>query len=104
VVVLGALAFPQSSPVDRLRLLDVAGGDAALIQFANGTNLFVQGGAPADRVARAVDPALPLWNRSIDLAVLTAVDDNALTDLTQLAGRESIRQVVGAAAGDSPVA
>jgi len=104
VVVLGALVFSPSSPVDRLRLLDVAGGDAALIQFADGTSLYVQGGAPADQVARAVDPSLPFWNRSIDLAVLTAVDDNALTDLTQLAGRESIRQVVRPAAGFSSVA
>ena len=104
VVVLVALAFAPSSPVDRFRLLDVAGGDAALIQFADGTSLFIQGGAAADRVARAVDPALPFWNRSIDLAVLTAVDDNALTDLTQLTGREWIRQVVRPAAGFSDVA
>jgi hypothetical protein len=36
--------------------------------------------------------------------VLTANDDGALTDLTQLAGRESIRQLVRPAAGFSDIA
>ncbi len=104
VVVGGAVLWRPSNGVDRIRFLDVSGGDAALVQLADGTNLYLQGDAPAAAVARAADPSLPFWDRSIALAVETGADDQSLTDLGDLAGRLSFRQIVRPSAGYSAVA
>src|SRR5262249_12787474 len=94
IVLLRAMRLRQPSAADRISFLDVGVGDAALVELADGGHLYLQGSASAVEVARAVEPSLPFWDRQIDLAAVTAGDDRALTDATDLAGRLSIRRVV----------
>jgi beta-lactamase superfamily II metal-dependent hydrolase len=104
VVVGGAMFLRPASAVDQIRFLAVAGGDAALVQLADGTNLYLQGDAPATAAARAADPSLPFWNRSIELATLSAADDQSLTDFGDLAGRLSFHRLIRPASGYSVIA
>ena len=97
----GYFFMPRAASVDRISFLDVGIGDAALVELHDGGRIYLQGEASAVSVARAVGPRLPFWNRSIDLGVLSAGSDPALTDLDDLAGRVPLRQVVLAGAGYS---
>lgn len=100
----GIVLFQRASPTDRISFLAVSAGDAALVELADGGRLYVQDSAGAPAVARAVGPMLPFWDRSIALAVLTAGDDQALTELDDLAGRLSFREVLTVGRGFSTVA
>ncbi|HEX5416303.1 MAG TPA: ComEC/Rec2 family competence protein [Chloroflexota bacterium] len=102
-ILLGALLVPRAPSVDRIRFLNLP-GDAALLQTAAGQRVYLHGNASSSTAARALDPTFPLNDRSLDVAVLTAADDQALTDLGQLADRITFRQVVRPADGFSALA
>lgn len=99
----GTILLSRPGRVDRLRFLDVGPGDAALLELADGGRLYLQGEAGASEAARALGPYLPFWNRTIPLAVLSAGDDQGLTQLTALADRQAIRQVILPPSGFSEV-
>lgn len=103
-VALGAaFLLARHHPTDRL-IFPGASGDAVLIESADGGHVYLQGNGNAPQVSRALAPALPFWNREIDLAVLTAGNDDALTDLGDLSGRLSFRQAIVPERGFSDVA
>ncbi|HLH73076.1 MAG TPA: hypothetical protein VKX96_07315, partial [Chloroflexota bacterium] len=79
---------------DRISFLDVGTGDATLVELHDGGRVYLQGEASAVAVARAIGPRLPFWNRVIDLTIVSAGTDQALTDLDDLAGRLPLRQVI----------
>jgi competence protein ComEC len=101
---LGVVLFQRAAPVDQIRFLGVNGGDAALVTLVGGPTVYLQGAADATGAARALDPALPLVSRAIDLALLSVDDDAALTSLTDLAGRLTLRRAILPATGFSDVA
>lgn len=103
-VLLAVFLIPTVTPVDRIHFLEVSGGDAALVTIVGGPTVYLGGNADATRVARAADPLLPLANRSIDVAVLSVDDDAALTGLTDLIGRLTVRRAIVPSLGFSDVA
>jgi hypothetical protein len=103
-VVLGAVLFQRTAPVDQIRFLAVNGGDAALVTLAGGPSAYLAGTADAAGVARAVDPVLPLATRAIGVALLSVDDDASLTDLTELSGRLDLQSAVVPTGGFSDVA
>jgi competence protein ComEC len=104
VAVLGVVLFQRAAPVDQIRFLAITGGDAALVTLVGGPTVYLQGTADATAATRAIDPALPFANRAIDLALLSVDDDASLTNLSDLAGRLTLRRAIVPAMGFSGVA
>lgn len=98
-----ALLLAQHRPTNRF-IFPRASGDAALIELSDGGHVYLQGNGNAPQVARSLAPALPFWNREIDLAILTSANDDALTDLGDLSGRLRFRQAIVPERGFSDVA
>lgn len=92
----------QNHPVERVTFL--SDGDAALIEVANGSRLYLQGNANATQTVRALGPSLPFWSHQVDLAILTVGNDDGLTDLGDLAGRLSFGRAIVPTSGYSDVA
>ncbi|MBX6772628.1 MAG: ComEC/Rec2 family competence protein, partial [Chloroflexi bacterium] len=90
----GAILVSPPAPSERITMLEVDMGDAALIEMASGARIYIQADAGADQAARALGPMLPFWNRSLALGVLTLGDDRELAELTDLIGRLEMRRVI----------
>jgi competence protein ComEC len=69
-VLVGALV-PQSAARLRISVLDVGQGDAILVESSDGPRLLVDGGSDPDLLVRRLDERIPLWDRRLDLVVLT---------------------------------
>ncbi len=93
-----------SQPDGRLHLyfLDVGQGDAILLRTPNGHNILVDGGPDPRTALSTLDRRLPLWDRQIDLAVLTHADTDHLAGLVALAQRGRLQQVLEPPREESP--
>ena len=85
-----------SQPSNRLRVtfLDVGQGDSILVQSPSQKMVLIDGGPSPIDLALEIGQRLPLWERDIDLLVLTHPDGDHLTGLLELAARYDIEQVV----------
>jgi competence protein ComEC len=61
----------QARPSLRLTVLDIGQGDAILLESSNGGRVLVDGGPDPDLLVRRLDERIPIWDRRIDLVVLT---------------------------------
>ncbi len=70
-------------PDGRLRVsfLDVGQGDSILIESPSGHQIVVDGGPSPAAVTSALGKALPFWDRSLDLVVLTHPQEDHLAGL-----------------------
>jgi competence protein ComEC len=62
----------------KLYFFDVGQGDAALLRAPGGQNVLIDGG-PDGSVMRELSRALPFWDRTIDIMVLTHPHDDHAT-------------------------
>ncbi|OGZ07336.1 MAG: hypothetical protein A3C93_00825 [Candidatus Lloydbacteria bacterium RIFCSPHIGHO2_02_FULL_54_17] len=69
-----AAVFPREREVLTVRFLDVGQGDAVFIEAPNGNQLLYDAGGPSGAVLRALAEAMPFWDRSIDVVVLSHPD------------------------------
>lgn len=74
-------------------ILDVGQGDSILIRKGN-QEILIDGGPDATGVCRGLGEALPFWDRSIELVVLTHPDSDHLTGLIEVMRRYRVKQVI----------
>jgi competence protein ComEC len=101
IVLAGVFLLRPGQSASVVRFLAVPAGDAALVQLADGTNLYLAGIASGARTTQAIGPDLGLGNRQVDLAVVLDGQDEALSSLDDMAGRLALRQAVLPADGFS---
>ncbi len=78
----GAAAPVVASSTARVDFLNVgAGGEATLLRLADGTSVLIDGGPAGPPLEEALAARLPLWQRSLDLTVLTDPGAGAMTGL-----------------------
>ena len=83
---------------DRLHVyfFDVGQGDSALIVTPEGRQVLIDGGRDSEGGVRALSGALPFWDRSLDLVVMTHLDEDHAGGLPAVLDRY---QVGGALVG-----
>ena len=75
-------------------VLDVGQGDAILIETPNGQHVLIDGGPSGRAVTEALGEALPFWERTLDLVVLTHPQQDHLAGLIDVLERYDVRQVL----------
>ena len=73
---------------------DVGNGDSALIISPSGRQVLVDGGPEAQDATRMLGSALPFWDRSIDVVVLTHGHADHLTGLLDVMRRYDVGHVI----------
>jgi competence protein ComEC len=87
----------------RVSFLDVGQGDAILIQKGN-QQILVDGGPSPQAITLGLSEAMPFWDRSIDLLVLTHPHQDHLAGLLEVLRRYRVEQVLYPALDyDSPL-
>ena len=87
----------------RVYFLDVGQGDSTLIVTPSGKQVLVDGGPGAESAAESLSGKLPLGDRSLDLVVLTHLDDDHGRGLFAILERYSVGALmVGNRMADSP--
>lgn len=90
----GAVLVATTSPSLRVSVLDIGQGDAILLEAAGGERMLVDGGPDPDLLVRRLDERIPVWDRHLDLVVLTHPHEDHAGGLAGLAPRYSIGRVV----------
>ncbi len=85
-------ALGSAAPL-RITVLDVGQGDAILIEASDGTRLLVDGGSDPDLLVRRLDERIPLWDRRIDLVVLTHPHEDHAGGLAGLVPRYRVGRI-----------
>lgn len=74
--------------------LDVGQGDSILITSPSGQHVLVDGGPSPEKVCLELGEALPFWEHSIDLVVLTHAHSDHVTGLVEVLRRYDVNQVL----------
>ena len=87
--------FVVYSSDNRLHIyfLNVGQGDAILIRTPDHKNILVDGG-PDDTVIQELDKVLPIWDRQIDLLVLTHPQADHVTGLFAVLKRFKVKEIL----------
>lgn len=88
-----AAMVPQGGDLS-VSFLDVGQGDAILITGPSGQHILVDGGPSPERVCLELGEALPFWERSIDLVVLTHAHDDHVAGLVEVLRRYDVERVL----------
>lgn len=90
-----AAAVLVARPVSQLRVtvLDIGQGDAILVEASGGGRLLVDGGPDPDLLVRRLDERIPIWDRHIDLVVLTHPHEDHAGGLAGLVPRYSVGRI-----------
>jgi competence protein ComEC len=92
-VLVSFTAFTLPDSHLRVTFLDVGQGDAILIQKGN-RQILVDGGPSPQAIAMGLSEAMPFWDRSIDLIVLTHPHQDHLAGLLEVLRRYRVGQVL----------
>ncbi len=93
LVWVAAAMVPQGGNLS-VSFLDVGQGDSILITGPSGQRVLVDGGPSPEKVCLELGEALPFWERSIDLVVLTHTHDDHITGLVEVLRRYDVNQVL----------
>ncbi|MGB2853601.1 MAG: MBL fold metallo-hydrolase [Dehalococcoidia bacterium] len=88
-----AAVAPESGKLS-VSILDVGQGDSILITSPSGQHILIDGGPSPERVCLELGKALPYWERTIDLVVLTHPHDDHVTGLVEVLRRYEVKQVL----------
>ncbi len=89
-----ALVFSRSQHEGLVRFLDVGQGDAILVTTASGQRVLIDGGPSPGKLLNHLGQALPFWERSIDVLVLTHPQRDHITGLVEVVKRYRVGTVV----------
>ncbi len=83
-------------PDGRLHLwfLDVGQGDGILIQTPSGRQVLIDGGASPEALFGELGAAMPFWDRTIDLLVLTHPDGDHMLAQAEVPARYQVAQAI----------
>jgi competence protein ComEC len=90
VIALGGLAHARPDGWTHVTVLDVGQGDAILVEGSSGGRVLVDGGPDGDRLRAVLDARLPLWDRRLDLVILTHPHEDHAAGMVGLLGRYQI--------------
>lgn len=88
-----ATTVAQATPLLRLTVLDIGQGDAILVESAGGGRVLVDGGPDPDLLVRRLDERIPIWDRRIDLVVLTHPHEDHAAGLAGLMPRYRVGRI-----------
>lgn len=91
-----ALALPDGKL--HVTFFDVGDGDAVLIETPRGQQILVNGGPVPSRVLAQLGQRLPFWDRRLDLAALTSMEDKHLLGLVSVLQRYRVDGVLQSSA------
>jgi competence protein ComEC len=80
-------------PSLRVSVLDIGQGDAILLATSDGARMLVDGGPDPDLLVRRLDERIPLWDRQIDLVVVTHPHEDHVGGLAGLVPRYRVSAV-----------
>lgn len=78
----------------RLSVLDVGQGDAILLETPAGQRVLIDGGPSGQALLKELGEALPFWERSLDLVVLTHAQEDHLAGLVEVSERYEVARVL----------
>lgn len=96
VVLLGSFSIVLISrplPSLQVSVLDIGQGDAILLQTGDGSRALIDGGPDPDLLVRRLDERIPLWDRRIDLVLLTHPHEDHSGGLAGLLPRYRIGRI-----------
>jgi competence protein ComEC len=93
-ILVWAMALDQPDGKLHLWFLDVGQGNAVLIQTPDGAHILIDGGPNPTRLRRAVGDALPFWDRSLDMLLVTQPKTNAINAIPALLDRYEVKLVL----------
>lgn len=95
ILVIVSWLFFRSPPARSLRFvaLDVGQGDALFIEAPTGEQMLVDGG-PSHVVLEKLGRAMPLFDRTIDVVVLTHPDADHIAGLVGVLGRYRVKKLL----------
>ncbi len=93
-IIVAVSAFSSHHSLLRVSFLDVGQGDAVLIQAPNGNQLLYDAGPPSGASLRALADEMPLFDRSIDVAVLSHPDMDHIGGYPEIFKRYDIGAVL----------
>ena len=77
----------------KVTFFDVGQGDAILIETPQGHQMLIDGG-PSKKVADKIGKALPFWDKSLDLVILTHPDADHITGLVSVLEQYDVKNVL----------
>lgn len=98
-VLLWTSAFTQPDGRLHIYFLDIGQGDGILIQTPSGNQALIDGGYSPQTLLSELGEAMPFWDRSIDLLVLTHPDGDHMAAQTVVPQRFHVSTAVVAADG-----
>ena len=93
IVAILVWATAMSQPDGKLHIwfLDVGHGQAVLIRTPNGSHILIDGGPSSNRLRQTIGDAIPFWNHTIDLMLVTQTKSAAATALPSLLDRYDVK-------------
>ena len=95
-VLIWSLALTQPDGRLHVWFLDVGQGDGVLVQTPSGRQLLIDGGESPQTLFSELGAALPFWDRSLDLLLLTHPDGDHMLAQIDVPARFSVAQAVAA--------
>lgn len=89
---LNVLRLPDGQII--VRFLDVGEGAATLITTPDGRHVLIDGGPSPSELTGALGRALPMWERTLEMVVLTRPESGYVAGLTPLLDRYRVDQVL----------
>ena len=93
LAVLATILVARQGVLLRVSVLDIGQGDAILVEASGGQRMLVDGGPDPDLLVRRLDERIPLWDRHIDLVVLTHPHEDHAAGLAGLTPRYRIDRI-----------
>ncbi len=95
-VLIWSLALTQPDGRLHLWFLDIGQGDGVLVQTPSGRQLLIDGGESPQLLLSELGAALPFWDRSLDLLLLTHPDGDHMLAQIDVPARFAIAQAIAA--------
>ena len=94
VLVWAAVAVIPEGGRLSVSVLDVGEGDAILVTCPAGQHILIDGGPSPERVCLELGKALPFWERTIELVILTHPHSDHVTGLVEVPRRYQVGRVL----------
>ncbi|MFA5355563.1 MAG: ComEC/Rec2 family competence protein [Candidatus Paceibacterota bacterium] len=92
-ILLGLYALKTRQPYMEVVFFDVGQGDSIFIETASGQQILLDGG-PDSTVLEKLEKEMPLFDRTIDLVILSHFDTDHLTGLLEVLKRYEVKNVL----------
>lgn len=76
-----------------ITFFDIGQGDSAFITTSQGHQIIIDGG-PGNRLVNKIGKAMPMWDRSVDLVILTHPEYDHLSGLIEVFARYDIENII----------